>query len=108
MVPWVVGVPVEPALLPVRLLQTGVQLLQVQVGLGAQVQHPPVEVLQLHREGHSDGRVAVQTGEVAEHLFGGLHLSRAVQVEEAEGDVELGGGVPVGGGARHEGDQLLS
>lgn len=97
----------QPALLPEGFLQAAVQLVEAQLRLGAQVQHPAAEVLQLHREGHGHGRVAVQLGEPAEDLRRGRHLGRAAQHQEAQGDVQLGGGLPVRSRGGEEGGELL-
>lgn len=92
---------------PVRLLQAAVELLEVKVRLRAEEQHPPVEVFQLHGEGQSHRGVAVQTGKLSEDLFSSGDFSCARQHQEAEGDVEVGGGQPVGGGGGQEGGELL-
>lgn len=97
----------EPALLAVGLLQAAVELLEVKLRLGAQVQHPPVEVLQPHGEGQRHRRVAIQMGEPSEDLPGGGYLSGAGQIQEAHGDVEAGGGLPVRGGGGEKGGDLL-
>lgn len=97
----------EPALLPVGLLQATVELVEVQLRLGAQVQHLPVKMLQLHGEAHSHGRVAIQMSELAEDLGGGCHLGGAVQHQEAQGDVKLGGGLPVRSRGGEQGGELL-
>lgn len=97
----------EPALSPEGLLQATVQLVEVKLRLGAQVQHLPIEVLQLHGEGHGYRWVAVQMGELTEDLGSGGHLGGTVQHQEAQGDVKLGGGQPVGGRGGEQGGELL-
>lgn len=97
----------EPALPPVGLLQAAVELLEVELRLGAQVQHPAAEIFQPHGEGQGHRRVAVPTGEAPQHLHGVGHLVRAGQIEEAHGDVEAGGGLPVRGGGGQDGGDLL-
>lgn len=92
----VVGVPVEPALLPVGLLEAPVELLEVKMRVGAQVEHPSVEVFQPEGKGQDHRGVPIQLGELPEDLARRGHLGRAGQREEAHGDVEAGGGAPVG------------
>lgn len=97
----------EPALLPVGFLQATVQLVEVELGLGAQVQHLSAKMLQLHGEAHPHGRVAIQMSEHAEDLGGGRHLGGAAQHQEAQGDVEPGGGLPVRSRGGQQGGDLL-
>lgn len=86
---------VEPAFLPVGLLEAAVELLQVEPRVGAQVEHPPVEVFQPQGKGQKHGGVPIQLGEPPEHLPRRGDLGRAGQHQEAQGDVEAGGGAPV-------------
>lgn len=87
----------EPALLPVGFLQAAVELLQGQLRLRAQEEDLPVEMLQLNRKGHGHWGVAIKMGEPSEDLGGGGHLGWAVQYQEAQGDMKIGGRVPVRG-----------
>lgn len=86
----------KPALPPVGLLKAPVELLEVQLWVGAQVQHPSVEVLQPEGKGHDHRGVPIQLGELPEDVSRRGHFGRAGQREEAHGDVEAGGGAPVG------------
>lgn len=90
----------EPALLPVGLLKAAVELLEVKLWVGAQVEHPSVEVFQPEGEGQNHRGVAIQLGELPEDLACRGDFGRAGQREEAHGDVEAGGGAPVGRGCR--------
>lgn len=94
-VSWVVGASVEQAFLPVGLLEATVQLLEGELRVGAEVEHPPVEMLQLHWKGHCHGRVAVQVGKPCENVHGSRHLVWVAQDQEAHGDVKPGGRLPV-------------
>lgn len=97
----------QPALLPVGLLEAAVELLQVKPRVGAQVEHPPVEVLQPQGKGQEHGRVPIQLGEAPEHLPRRGDLGRAGQHQEAQGDVEAGGGAPVRRRCGQEARELL-
>lgn len=99
--------PVEPAFLPVGLLQAAVELLQVKPRVGAQVEHPPVEVLQPQGKGQKHGGVPIQLGKLPEHLPCCGDFGRAAQHQEAQGDVEAGGGAPVRCRCRQKGGELL-
>lgn len=91
---------VKPALLPVGLLKAAVELLEVKLWVGAQVEHPPVEVFQPEGKGQDHWGVAIQLGEAPEDLACRGYFGRAGQDEEAHGDVEAGGGAPVRLGCR--------
>lgn len=91
---------VEPALLPVGLLKAAVELLEVEMWVGAQVEHPSVEVFQPEGKGQGHRGVPIQLGEAPEDLACRGYVGRAGQREEAHGDVEAGGGAPVGRGCR--------
>lgn len=99
--------PVKPAFLPVGLLEAGIELLQVKPRVGAQVEHPPVEVFQPQGKGQKHGGVPIQLGEPPERLPCRGHLGRAGQHQEAQGDVEVGGGAPVRRRRGQKGRELL-
>lgn len=97
----------KPALLPVSLLQATVELLDVQLWVGAQVQHLPIEMFQSHWEGQSHRGVTIQMGKAPEDLPGSGDFSWAGQHQEAQGDMEGGGRHPVGRRGWEKGRELL-
>lgn len=97
----------EPALLPVGLLQAAVEVLEGKMRLGTQEQHPPIEMFQFHGKGNSHRRVAIQMGESSEDFGSSSHLVWGVQHQEAQGDMKAGGSLPMRSGGRYEGDELL-
>lgn len=97
----------EQALLPIGLLQAAVELLEPELRLGAQVQHPPIEMFQLHRKVQRHRAVTIQMGELSEDLRSSVHLSWAAQHQEAHCDMKAGGCLPVRGRGRQKGGDLL-
>ena len=97
----------EQPLLPVGLLQAVVQLLEVDLRLGAEVQHLPVEVLQPHREGQRHRGVSIEMSKLSEDLCSVGYLRWAGQIQKAHCDVERVGTLPVRGRGGQDGGDLL-
>lgn len=97
----------EPALLPEGLLQATVEVLDLQLWLRTEEKHPPVEVFQLHRKGHSHWRVAIQMDKPSKDLLSSRYFSWTMQHQEAHGDMKAGGWLPVRSRRGQEGGDLL-